>query len=753
MSAGSSQARMAGFGVTLVENTVIKPGLGESPIRWPHRILMINREAGVASVIALAGAPSKNGKPATYVRGPELLPLAVLEDALSCNALAVTNFAAPGHWSMNDEEYLLDASTDREKGRRVKRLAARDATWEMIGAIIGNLSIREIAADPVRLRPKVLKQAQDRDLNPTTVYRALHIYLASGGVRSSLIPSTHLRGAPGREKIQTSTKLGRKSRLEKAGEAPKVRYVLTAQDKQRLANGYALRGKGRTVKDAYLLTCAVFWSTLLPDKSTRLLPAHERPSLTEFKYWGKKLNASESRKKRIGSDAWSAKMATGSTQDQVCAVGQMAMIDSTSTDVYLVSTKSRLVKLPPMHRTIVKEIRSTAVIGICVSWENPSAATALQAILSSAESKVELCARFGITISEEEWPSLLCKHYLADNGEMKAAFITEAEKEFRFGVEYVKAYSGQSKSDVENQHHTDHKRLDHKIPGNTGGRQRERGEDHPAEDALWNYYEYMREFLLMVIEYNNEEVPHLAPTAMLKESVAPTRTNIMKWMMARNMRADIPCNVAQLRGYTLPTKSAVMTKSGIRLLMPDGIRRVPQLRYFAPELKTSHHFAEAVKKSRSVAIKVKYRDDDLSHIWIALPSGLTRIPNVSSDEEFIREATLVDHLQWTASEDLRKDKKKPAEDQAKLDTLMRREGITGRAKKEATQERAALTKKPSKKDARSELRRKRDEEMATLQAQSSPQPEQERTPSDSAFEAEPSQAAFDAMDKFMEDVT
>jgi hypothetical protein len=152
-----------------------------------------------------------------------------------------------------------------------------------------------------------------------------------------------------------------------------------------------------------------------------------------------------------------------------------------------------------------------------------------------------------------------------------------------------------------------------------------------------------------------------------------------------------------------------------------------------------------------VAIKVKYRDDDLSHVWIALPSGLTRIPNVSSDEEFIREATLVDHLQWTASEDLRKDKKKPEEEQAKLDTLLRREGITGRAKKEVKEERAALPKKPSKKETRSDLRRKRDEEMATLQAQRSPPPEPDRTPSDKGPEAEPSKAAFDAMDKFMEE--
>lgn len=738
--------------MNLIENSVLKAGIGDCPIIWPHRILLIDRDCGVASVIALPGFPGKNAKRRTHVGGPRLVELAALEEALANNALVVTRWEAPGYWSMSDDEYCQDGLTKKEKQKRVNRLAARDATWAMIEPIVGNQSVRDIARDPVRLRPKVLKQAKERGVNPTTVYRSLHIYLASGGVRSSLIPNTHLRGAPGREKIRNTTKLGRKSRLEKSGEAGDARFVPTKQDTQRLANGYALRGRGRTDKDAYLLTCAVYWSTLLPDRTTKLLPANERPTITQFKYWGEKLNTAEARKKRIGSNAWASKVAAGSTQDQVCAVGQMAMLDSTSTDVYLVSMWSRLKKLPPMHRTIVKEIRSTAVIGFYVGWENPSSATALQAVLSSAESKVELCARFGIEIKDEDWPFLLCKHFIADNGEMKASYVTEAEKEFRFGVEYVKSYSGQSKSDVENQHHTDHKRLDHKVPGNTGGRQRKRGEDHPADDALWNYYEYMREFLLMIIAYNNEEVPHLAPTAMLKEGVAPTRINILKWMMARNMRADIPCDVDQLRAYTLPPRPAVMTKTGIRLLMPDGTRHVPQIRFFAPQLQKSHLFAEALKNASSVAIKVKYRDDDLSQVWFALPSGLTRIPNVSSDDEFIREATLVDHVQWIESEDVKKDKKRAEEDQAKLDELLRREGISGRAKKEVKAERAALPSKPSKKDNRSDLRRKRDEEMTALRRQTAPSSEPDQAQADVAPGDEPSQAAFDAMDKFMEEL-
>lgn len=526
----------------LSENMIIKPGIGSSPIDWPHRLLMIDQELGIASAIALPGALGKNGKRITHVRGPKTFELKAIEEAVSCNVLVVTSYVAPGHWIMSDEEYVAAAATEKEGKKRERRLKLRDTAWELISPIVGDISIRDIARNPTRLRPKILKQASDRGENVTTVYRTLHIYLASGGVRSSLIPNLHLRGAPGKEKIQ-KTKLGRKSRIERNEEIPEPRYKLTEADKQRLANGNLLRGKGRTIEDAFLLTSHVYWSKTGADGKTILLPANERPTIVEFRYWGKKRNTIDARKKRIGSDAWMSKVTAGSTQDQVRAVGQMAMIDSTSTDVYLVSTMSRLIKLPPMHRTIVKEVRSSAVIGFHVGWENPSSATSLQAVLSSAESKVEVCARFDIKIKDEDWPALLCKLYLADNGEMKAKYIKEAEDEFRFGVEYVKSYSGQSKSDVENQHHTDHKRLDHKLPGTTKGKQRERGEAHPAGDALWNYFEYMHEFLSMVIEYNNEEVSHLAPTAMLKEGVAPTRINILKWMMERNMRADIPCQV------------------------------------------------------------------------------------------------------------------------------------------------------------------------------------------------------------------
>jgi hypothetical protein len=704
--------------MSLEENLILKPGLGDSPIASPCRVLMVDEEHGVVVLIELPGALGASGKKISHIRGPRQFQLSDLEAGIRGGSVVVTTYEAPAHWSMSDEDYLNASATEKEKERRKYRLSERDRLWELIYPVVGERSIQEIARNPTRLRARVLKQAESAGVNVTTVYRTLHKYLSSGGVRSGLIPDTHLRGAPGRRKVHT-TKLGRKPRLEKSEESDGPGYVISEQDCRRMANGYLMAGKRMTEHQAFVQTSGVFWSTLRPNEKPELLPQNQRPTFAQFKYWGRTLNNLDDRKTRMGVAPGRVPATPGSTQDQVCAVGQMAMIDSTSSDVYLVSMMSRRKKLPPMRRTTVKEMRSTAVIGFYMGWEPVSSWTALQAILCAAEDKAEVCRRFDIPINVGDWPGMVCKLNLADNGEMKANVITEAELEFRFGVEYVRSYSGQSKSDVENQHHTEHKRLDHKVPGTTRGKQRERGEPHPADEALWNYYEYMHEYLLMIIAYNNEEVPHLAPTAMIQEGIAPTRINILKWMMAKNMRADIPCSIEHLRAYTMPSVPAVMTRNGVHLLMPDGRRHVPRARFYSPEMRNSPEFLRAVKTGGSVEIKIKLKKDDLSQIWFTLPTGLARIPNVQLDDDMQHQGTLPDLIQWLESEDLRKDKGRQERDQAELDMLLRREAKTAGAKAELKQELAALGKKPAKAEARSNLKKNVEEELALLESNQS----------------------------------
>ena len=702
--------------MTLRENCVIKPGIGESSIMRPHRVLLVDRELGFASIIELPRSKNHAGKRSKYARGPKLLELATLESSINEGQIAEATYQPPGHWSMLDDEYIESAASQREQVKRRKRITQRDANWSLIAPILEGRSIRDIARNPMNLRPSLVKRAQESKRNQTTLYRLLNIYLASGGVKNSLIPETQLRGGPGVTKVQTR-KLGRKSRIEKSEKIEGSSYFLQEGDTRKLAIGYRLIGKRATEVDAYRLTCAVHWSTLTEDGKTELFPLQQRPTQAQFRYWGKRLNKPVHRRGYVGLNRMGIQATPGSTQDQVCAVGQMAMIDSTSNDVYLTSIFSRLKKLPPMHVTFLKEVRSTVVIGFYVGWQSPSTWTSHQAILCGAESKVDICARFGITIAEEDWPSLLCKLILADNGEMKSQATTLAESEFRFAVEYAKSWSGQSKSSVETQHHTLHKELDHKLPGTTSGKQRGRGEKHPALEAIWNYAEYMYEFLLAIIEYNNEEVEHLAPTAMLHEGVRPTRINIMKWMMEKNMRADLPYDLERLRAFTMPPTKAVMTKRGIRLLMPDGKSHMPGIRFFAPELMDTHQFKEAVAKNKSVSITIRQSEIDLSRVWFGLPDrGLTKIPNVDLDEDLKEMGTIADFVQRVEENALLGAKKQQEEDQAGLEKLQRRGATTCRGKRELADELAGQQKRQSKEATVSGLRKNRADEMQAIKS-------------------------------------
>lgn len=741
--------------VTLRENVVIKPGIGEAPINRPYRVLVLDRRAGIASMIELAGLKNEDGKRPKYTRGPKLFDLSTLENAHKEGQIVETKYRAPDHWSMLDQEYLGLSPTKKERERRERRLSQRDANWALLEPIVKGMSVRDIARNPVALRASIVRQSKAQKKDQTTIYRILNLYLASGGVRNSLIPDTHRRGGPGVEKAQRR-KLGRKSRLEKAGKVTEGSYVLKDGDKAKLAIGYLLQSKMINEFGAYLLTCGVHWSTLKEDGTPNLFPPHQRPTQAQFRYWGRKLNQLGDRKRRIGVDRWGAQATPGSTQDQVSTVGQMAMLDSTTNDVYLTSMFSRIKKLPPMHITILKEVRSTVVIGFHVGWEPPSTWTAHQAILCGAESKVEICARFGITITDEDWPSMLCKLILADNGELKSKATTSAEEEFHFAVEYTKSWSGQSKSDVETQHHTHHKELNHKLPGTTLGKRRERGERHPALEAIWNYAEYMHEFLLMVIEYNKEEVAHLAPTEMLTEGVRPTRINILKWMMEKNMRADLPYDLERLRAFTMPPTKAVMTKRGIRLLMPDGRRQMPDIRFYAPALQDSPQFKEAFAEDNAVNITIRQSETDTSRVWFALPDhGLTSIPNVSSDEDMKEKGTVVDLVQWAGERDVAKDMRRGDEEQQALNKLLRRQATTNRGKAEMAKELALQEEKPSQKNMVGGLRKNRDEEMQAIKSGSgSSAAAQEEAPRAAPVEAadERGDAASEAMESFMKEI-
>lgn len=700
--------------MVIAPNTILAPASSMQLIETLHRVLVVDSENDTTWIISLR-RQTTSGASKPYMTRPIAVSLSIIESELTAGTIKVGTFDQPSHWVLSDEDYLRSAPDDKERAHRQSRQKRRDATWQSIEPFVKNLSTAELVKKLPRASAMITKRAKECGVNPSTLYSRIHLYLAHGSILNGLLPATDRCGGPGQEREQ-STHIGPKSKAYKNGSVDSPGYVLSEKDKERLGRGFALIGPTRSKTDAFLLVSAAFWSTVAGAATPQLWEPHLRPSFAQFEEWGSRRSAALDRRRWFGFSMGEEPPTHrgGSSQDLVCAVGQYSMIDATSTDVYLTSMYSRLRKLPPQSRTLVKELRSTAYLGVYVGWEKPSPRTSLLAILNGAQDKVDFCAKYGIEIPKGAWPGMLCRTNLVDNGELRAEEATEAERQIGFGIEFAKTYHGASKGDAESQHNTDHKMVDHKVPGTNRGKRRERGMRNALDDALWNHHEYMHELLLHIIAYNNTEVPHLAPTEMKIAGIRPTRINIFKWLRDHDQAADVSCDLEHLRALTLPSWPAVMQHNGIILKSPDGKRNLPDIRFHCDELEDDHRYAKARSKRICFSIDVRCDGNDLEAVWFASGGRLRRIPNVLSDNKLLREGTVSDLLDHMETEDEYRRSEEGSGQQAKLDRLIQREAKTDAARAQARGE-AARSGMPSRKKQRENLRGNAASEQDSLQ--------------------------------------
>lgn len=688
---------------------------------------------GVDTKVPLAPVPAKKKRRApAYARGPQPWSLTQVLRDIETFRVSVSQKAVDRRLAMTDDQLLTAAETPNEKQKLQTRKGYRDDRYASILPILtGGCGTTprpfiSVINDP-RLGSMISKRAKETGKSRSSIYHALHLYWRAGSQMNGLFPNFDQCGLPGVEKNQ-KTRVGRHSRPYKAGLVTSTGFTMTDDAKDKLEWGYRLIKHNVTAETAYLLTCSVHWADrITADDGTvgvQLWQPESRPTLNQFEYWGKKLNGEKSFAEAVlGKLKWDRHSAArgGSLQDQVTAAGQLAAFDSTSTDVYLTSYMSRLRKLPPMTRIVLKDTRTELILGFYCGWEPPSPASALMAILHAATSHVAFCQRYGITITEYQWPALLPKTIQTDNGEFKGSTPTEAERQFGFSIDYTPTNSGDRKGGIESQHRSDHKQLDHKLPGTTMGRARKRGEEHAASHALWNYYEYIRELIWAVLEHNNQEVPDLAPIEMLREvpAIKPTRLNIFHWLRRHNMVVEAVVDPDALRAFTLPRVDAVIKKNGLYLEVPVHGRKMllPRLRYSSPEFVATEMMSRVKLGKQTLRTVVHMDKSDPSRVWLPTKQGMIMLTLATTDSNLKQQITLEDWIDHIGARLLEGDLQKAASDQKKMTTVLRRQATTESAKAQLAEETKRMPRPPSKASHKRNLRTNRDRELADLRRQ------------------------------------
>lgn len=715
---------------------ILDNGPGSTVLTGPSRVVDIDFSKS-EPLVWLIDCQRPHRSQVTQRKGYFCMPycrtLADINERLKSAHCVVLKVQPSAAKMLKDSDRLDICKTEKQRAKLLKQFEERDKRFTAIRPLVcvpdSNVPrrISDVMSDGALAR-RIDERAKELGHTSATLRNWMNRFWSGGCQRSALLAGYDRCGNPGETKKQNK-KLGRSPRLYETGHWATRGFKLTERDKECLAQGYRLITKERKPHDAFLLTCAAHWAhheiSSSGEVRATLFPKELRPSFDQFTRWGRTLVQKTVRQLVMGEANWRQERKTSgrSERDSVIAIGQQSFFDGTSTDVYLVSFRNRLIKLPPATRLILKEGYTGLIYGVYCGWEPASPKTALLTILHGAlKDKSAWARRYGVEIGSESIPGMLARHIVADNGELKANASTDAEQQFGFGISYAPIGQGAAKGSVETEHKRIHAHLDHRLPGNTQGKQRSRGQTHPAAGALWNYAEYMRELILWIVWHNTEEeVPDIAPEDMLLSMppIAPTRYNIYRWLLSKGLDASLNVDYDALRAYSLPDVDAVIAKNGIRLVgrVHGRKTRLLRLRYTSPALVSTGLMTKVKETGKESPTRVKLDPTDLSQAWLPTPNGMVRVTHSVRDKAINSNLTLEEWVLYCEEQAVLNDLKAEGREQHRADFVMRQEATTSLAKKEVNSALAAMQKKPSRAALVSNLERNRRQEIELLRMQ------------------------------------
>lgn len=719
-------------------NDVLRGVLPTSPFDGVHRVLWIHADPdrGWDLLVTIEIPVQSSNTPATrYYKAPVKRELSIVEAAMAAGTVVITRpaLAALAHLSDDAirERYPQRKSATKQRVRfDCALLQARDREWAWITPLLSYVEAAPADAfETTVLTGMIQERAKEIGRQPRDIYNALHRVLAIGCGKNSLLPATHKSGGAGKQREpENSDRLGRKNGAFLDGHTPSPGIHLSCLDKQRLALGWSTFLKeGRSVHEAWILTCGAWWSdgTHIVDgeELPRLLPAHLRPTLAQFRYWGPRDEDGKSAFElllRPGDWEKNYRPKIGTVFDGVTGVGQIGIMDATPNDQGLVSMTFRLKALGTCHRILVHDAMSGVICGVYCGLEAPSGRTAQIAALNSAMDKVGFFARFGITITNDQVPAVQFRKFLADNGELRNENSIRVMTSIGSAIEFVERGRAERKSLVESGHRSIHHLVDNKGDGWTRGRQRERGEDHSAVAACWTWFEYMRELLRAIVYYNchldasNFMNRHPFGTEMKAKGVAPNRAAIHAWCVKNNRVGLVAMDVDLLRAALLPEMNAVVRQNGVFLLRPDrGLKNevVPGHRFSGPRAMELGWHRGGV---RSFVVKVKVDPDNLEKIWYLDELGIHPLMNLSNDILLVREGTMHDSLAMQDEQNRAKIVDQSVHDQAASDLISGILDVNLKARAAKKDEINSLGRKVTKTELRSNISENRAEEAALI---------------------------------------
>ncbi len=574
-----------------------------------------------------------------------------------------------------------------------KHRRRRDAAWTIIESIV--TAPNQDAFDPVSRGRLIGIAIAKAGGTKKRVYRYLRRYWQAGMMPNGLLPYFHLCGARGKERKPGTAKRGRPRNLTRRTGAPPG-INIGPDEAEKLRKGYRLffekapEDGGRTLKGAYLQTLRKFFHVgleLRGNTMVEVLPsADQLPSIDQFIYWARKSeDVKDSLIRRKGERKFNLTLrpVLGDSTLMAFGPGSLVQIDATKLDVAAVSSFDRTRRLDRLTLYLVADTFSHLVTGFNLGLENSSFFAAGLALENSTVDKVAYCARFGIKICAEEWPSVgLPEAILADRGELEGHSASNLVNSLGIRVATTSPYRADMKGIVERLFRTMNDLLVHSLPGAIR-KPKERGERDPHLDAALTIHELRALLIHSIILYNTSRLEsyRLQPE-MIADGVEPRPAALWAWgVLNRSGLRQVDPSI--VRANLLPSAKATVTFRGIKF----------RDLYYACESATRDNWFVKARSSRSWRVDVAFDPRSVDTILLRLPhgGGLEPCYLTQADQRFAgkswEEIQDLDHLQEEA-----RDRAKTEDLQKRVNHQAEAQAIFANAVKEAEAANQGLTK-------------------------------------------------------------
>ena len=517
----------------------------------------------------------------------------------------------------------------------------RDKAWELIRpAVMDEPAIY----DPKRRRSILLGIEHSTGTKATYLYTYLGKYWRFGKVPDALLPNYSACGKA-RDLFKDSSK--RSGRKKVPGATGKKLAKEDVRNFKAVLTKYYLGKDKLSLEKTYLRLISDYYT--VKDKDGNIVAPFEPddiPSRNQFFYWHRKnQDILDEALHRNGERSYqlSNRGETGRTETFLRGPGMACQIDATIADIYLVSRDDRtaIIGRPTMYFQM--DSFSHMVTGMNISLDPPSWENAARTILNSVENKVEYCARYGITITEDEWP---CMHLpsviLGDRGEMESRTADLLCKELGITIENAPPYRGDLKGIIEK--HFDLINIDMAtLPGKVEKDFGERcAEDYRLKAAL-DLYDFTFIIIQCVLFYNNYHyMAAFRRTRQMRQlNVMPIPRDIWNFGIRYMSGGLRTMDREYVRYHLLPKGEASITRLGIRF---DG-------RYYSCEKAEQEKWFDTARTGSSWKVTVAYDPSNAALIYISPTKDDSPIECHLLDKDGIYEGLSTEEAAWMAEQD------------------------------------------------------------------------------------------------------